>query len=353
MPRLSSYFAYLLGGDLPTASGPGNEQVTDLLLQLLPVGAARMYGLRRRAGDVYNLYAGVSDSLKAFWYDAISVLRQEINPATASFKLQDYEEALGFAATSGPTDVASRRLRIISKLREQGAFTVANIQAILAPLLGYTDASQLEIIEANRAALTAKHTYSNATGLSVPPFSTVTQQVWVADDGGCSDAGARLRINLTAADMTLLGVALTSGDRGTGPLGTVATDWGQPIPQSASGSDYDLFTPQVHDIAGAKITGWWTLTVTNYAGSFATLNSWSVFAEGGGHRDAAGNSGLGMQMHDWFVQFQAVKSSSTPDVASAESAIERIKPAESDGALITVETSTCDTSLVGPFICGA
>src|SRR5579859_5316948 len=121
---LAGQLSFPLGGSPQWISF---DQAFDLLVQLLPVGAAKLYGLVGKKGDAYNYFAGISDSLKAFCYDYIAQLRSEISPLSAAFKLVDYEAALGLsqtpAALTGITQ--ARRSQIVARLREQGAFTTA------------------------------------------------------------------------------------------------------------------------------------------------------------------------------------------------------------------------------------
>lgn len=353
-------FGYALGfplGWVYTLTGQVEitaDDALDLLIQLLPQGASQLYGLWQKSGDPYQFYAGLADSIKALCYDYIALMRAEINPQTTTYKLGDWETALGIAGTNTALfgSAAQRRLAIISKLREQGAFTPANIRAIIGPLFGYANPTALTLVECNRAALTVAHTYAGA-GYSIPNVANNgAAQVWVADDGGVSDAGAVLKLNVTCGDPSQLLVSLTSGDRGTG-TGPATVTWPRgSLRASASGLDVRLSTAQIQSIFGTKITGWWTLNINNQVGhQNITVNSWSVFVEGGGRRDAAGNSGLGMAMHEWSAVFETGKSTSTPDFAGATMALARVSPADSDPDITRGTNDLCDDALcVAPFI---
>jgi hypothetical protein len=367
---LQGRFAYLLGGAPPP--GLSSDQVLDLIIQLLPVGAARMYGLRRRAGDPYNFYAAVADSLKTFWYDAIAVLRQEINPATTGYKLGEWEAALGLSQTpialGGNTTL--RRLQIVSRLREQGAFTVANIQAILGPLLGYADPSQLKIIEANRGALTTAHTYSPwPSGVVIASGTAASTTVWVADDGSVSDGGVLLSFTVLCNSPELVSVTLTNPDGKIGSynVGTrgffsnatsQAYTWPAGTLPAAGFTAYQATLRAAGYFDGMVITGKWTVSISAGAqagGGNVQVNPITLFVEGGGVRDTAGNSGLGEQMHDWVVQYDPALGSA-PNFAAVVAAIARISPADSNPVLCrgTTDghvTAKCGSTLVGPFVC--
>jgi subtilisin-like proprotein convertase family protein len=359
MPQLG--LGYALGFPLGWVYALTNQiEVTaddalDLLIQLLPRGASKLYGLWQKSGDPYNFYAGIADALKAFCYDYLALLRAEINPQTATYKLGDFEAALGIAGTHTSLfgTPAARRAAIISKFREQGAFTVSNLRGILGPLLGYADPTQLKIVEADRAALTTAHTYAGPTFTVANVANNQTSQVFVKDDGGCSDAGAALTINVTCANPAQLQITLTTSNQGAGENGQMSVTWPRgALPATASGQSITLYTRQIADIFGAKITGWWTLNVDNSVGHQSiTVNSWSVFVEGGSTRDVAGNSGRGMAMHEWSAVFETAKSTSTPDFLAATLALARISPAESDADVVRGTTDLCDDPLcVSPFI---
>jgi uncharacterized protein YmfQ (DUF2313 family) len=355
MPITGS-LAYPLG--VPP-SGLSSDQVLDLLVQLLPVGASRWYGIRNKVGDVYNFYAATADALKAFWYDGIAILRGEINPATTAYKLPEWEAALGLSQTpialSGNTVL--RRLQIVSKLREQGAFTVSNIQGIIAPLLGYSSASALAVVEANRAALTAAHTYANSTGATLGALGSTTQTVYVPDDGGVSDAGLQLRVVLTGSNPEQVSFTLTGPSGAAPPVAATgnATGTGQAVVTFPAGSlaagavtSKSFWLPDASVSPGKYLFGTWSLQVTAGAAG-VTLVSWSLFVEGGGKRDRAGNSGLGEQMHDWGVQVNPNLVNS-PNVPAAKAALQRVQPADSNAYFVVGTTAKCGPTLYGPFV---
>jgi lysophospholipase L1-like esterase len=319
---LASPFAFALG---QVPGGLSTEQALDLLVQLLPDKFAKWTGILARRGDPYNFYAVVADAFKTFIYDGMAQLRLENNPATAGWRLPDYEAALGLSTT--PTALTGtpqrRRLQIISKLREQGATTIANIQSIVAPLLGYIDPSQLKVYECNRAALTAAHTYTNGSN-AIFTSTPVTQSVFVSDDGGVSDAGAQLLVTLTATNPELLTLTLTGPSGGAGS-GVATKTWpaGSLPPGNASSVLCRLNFPEA---AGKKIRGEWRLTMSS--SSPTQVINWSVFVEGGGLRDQNGGSGLGEEMHEWGV-FVDPALATAPDLPAVRAALQRIQPADS------------------------
>src|SRR6185503_19646634 len=211
----------------PFGTGPEGisaEEAVDLLIQLLPAGADRLYGLLSRTGDVYNYFAAIADAFKLYCYDMIATLRAEITPITAALKLGDYETAFGLATTlvaqNGTTP--QRRTAIISKMRESGAFTPANVRAIVGPLLGYADPSQLVVLEADRTALRSSHQYGG-NDLDILASTTATQTVFVADDAKVSATGPQIIGTMSHPRPDLLSITLTSPDAKshTWPVGTM------------------------------------------------------------------------------------------------------------------------------------
>jgi hypothetical protein len=299
-------------------------------VQLLPDGFARWTGIQNRRGDVYKFFAAIADALTMFVYDGIAQLKLENNPATAGWRLPDYEAALGLsttqtALTGTPT---ARRAQIISKLREQGASTIFNIQSILGPLLGYVDPTQLQVFECNRAALTAAHTYMNGSGAVF--ISPTTQTVYVADDGSVSDAGAQLFITVTATSVADLQLTLTGPASGVG-AGIASKVWpaGSIPGGNVSGAQFRLNFPEA---AGHKLLGEWALTMSSAASAVQVI-SWSLFVEGGGLRDAQGGSGLGEEMHEWGVFVDPVLALAQ-NIPAVKAAMTRIQPADSVADLL-------------------
>jgi hypothetical protein len=136
------------------------DEVRRFLLNLLPPGADKLYDLTP-AGDVFKLFDGLAATFKQFGFDLIETLRVEIFPSSCVQKLPDWEKALGLTGTFTTTNgtAAQRQTGVLSKLREFGSFTPYFVRSIIAPLLGYADFTQLRVIETNRDALTALHTY--------------------------------------------------------------------------------------------------------------------------------------------------------------------------------------------------
>lgn len=149
--------------------------------------------------------------LDAHGEQQLAQLALECNPLTCSpAGLAVWERGLGLAgsrvAQTGSADL--RRLQVITKLRDRGAPTLARIRGVVAPLLGYSAMDSLVILEPDRAALRAAHTYWWRGLLSL--FTTLT---WtVADHPVVSPAGAQVDLDLTISSLGYLKATLTSPD---------------------------------------------------------------------------------------------------------------------------------------------
>lgn len=346
---LGGSFAYPLGVP-PT--GLSSDQVLDLIVQLLPNGASKWMGIVNKKGDVYSFFAAVADSLKAFCYDGIAIVRSEISPMTAAYKLPEWEAALGLSQTSASLsgNTSARRTQIISRLREQGAFTIANIQAILGPLLGYVNPSQLVIYEVNRAALTTAHTYANNAGASIGGSSSVTQAVQALDDGTVSDAAVQLQVVLTCTNPEQLSFTLTGP---TGSHGQAVITWpaGSLPPGAVTAGTFLLYDSQQVSVGKSIFAGIpplsWTLQI-NTGAATCTLVSWQIFVEGLG-RDGNGYDGLGSEMYYWSVYADPTLINS-PQITAAKAAITRVQPAFSTPTLVQNASAQPTTVLFPPFI---
>ena len=309
------------------------EQARTSLKSHFPPGASDLYDWDNPDTDIYRLTLAAAQYLKQFGYDYVDLLQlQEFSPATAVLKLPDWEAALGISyGSASPANqwTATRQNAVVSKLREGGACTLANIRAAIEPLLGYSTANvgTLQVIETNRAALTAAHTYTNATGATIGAVGNAVQTVTVADDGVISAAGVQVTVTLTTAAVSLVSFVLLGP---AGSAGQVSASWsaGYLGNGAASNSTYTLYLPSA---AGKAINGVWNFTVQ--AGSAAvTLVNWAVIVEGAG-RDSAGNDGLGASIFEWGVMAEPPKANS-PDYIGARRALARMQPAYSKAKLL-------------------
>jgi uncharacterized protein YmfQ (DUF2313 family) len=290
--------------------------------------------------DLYEEWYAIAASFKTAVTDRIDALRRERNPAQAVEKLEDFEVTLGlhFTQTAQFGTDAQRQGQLVGRFRESLPLTIAGIQTIMQPYLLYADPTQIQVIEPNRAAQKAAHTYAFPSAVSIPFGTAVTITANVTDDSFVSDMGAQLFINLQVAGSAASGfITLTGPDDFS-----VGFDMGDYLSlgvPSGMNTVFDLvlyapqFAPQLNaDKTGynrRQIKGLWKLTVRN----MDVINTASVFVEGVG-RNAAGQDGLGAAMFEWGVLAEHAKMGAGADLAGAAAAIQRINHAHLIGDLI-------------------
>jgi len=305
------------------------DEARRFLLNLLPPGAERLYSLVP-GGDVYQLFDAFAATVKQFGFDLLDVLRLEITPAECIEKLGDWESALAlvstWAALHGTAE--QRRAGILSRLREAGGFTRSLVRAVIAPLFGFLNPATLQILNTDRAAMRAAHTYTGADANQPMPG---TFSVAVNDDGRVTKAGAQLSITLTAPALEQLTLQLSTPD-------------GQTKTWSALGSGAitnQAFLLGAPELAGARVWGLWTLAISGTG----TLVKWSLFAEG------AGLGGLAGDVFEWGVYLDpahAGENGVAPDLHAVGQTMARIQHAHADGHIIRAFSASPDTPLAIP-----
>jgi uncharacterized protein YmfQ (DUF2313 family) len=325
------------------------EETRRWLLNLLPPGADKLYDLTS-AGDVYKLFDGFAQAFKQFGHDLLETLRAEIFPSSAVQKLPDWEKAIGltasYFATNGAT--AQRQSGILAKLREFGSFTPYLVRAVVAPLLGYADFTQLRVMETNRYAFTNLHTYQDSPldgQGAIPANGSVTRSIYVPDGGNASRAGAKLTLGLIHPAVQGLTITLTA------PSGKSKT-W-RNIGQGAAtyGHTWLLYAPE---FARTQCNVRWTLMVTDSSDNSGSLLAWWLFVEGVGSNlpgpAGPGAGGLAGDIFDWGVVIDPALAGAVrpPDYSGARFAINRIKHAHTNGHLIRSIAPQPDSALAIP-----
>ena len=319
---LAGTLAFGLGG--AGTLTPAEQAAFSWLLSLYPPGTNDLYDVDTPASDVGAFFVALAQALAAQGPARVATLRTEVMPSTAVQKISDWEAALGLLAS---TNTGQRQAAVVGKLREQGASTLANVRAVIAPLLGYANSSALGIVESSRSALTTLDTYTNAISGTIAGGGSLTRLILVSDDGTVSNAGAQLQL-VTPVISNLADVSVTL----TGPDGT-AVIWST-LPFFRGYSSYaGTLTLRSLTFAGKQINGEWTVTVSSSAGnvSWASLG---LFVEGiGRYGSMAGCEGLGAQNFSWsiLVDPTMVGVSSPTDYAAARRALLRIEQAHTSG----------------------
>lgn len=294
--------------------------------------AALLAGFPPGVEDIWNFEAAPGQHLEAIAklvqseiVEPLDSLALEVNPITAAENLPRWERALGITAPAATT--AQRRTVVVSRLRELGrTVTRPMVQGVLAPLLDMADASQVVVIESDRDALRALHTYpwSGSESFTTSP-ATVYFRVF--DDAGVSPAGAQVNIQLTYNDASLLVATLTAPD---GTTATV-TDFAR---GAASGTTYRLYFKSLAGAAvGGPRGGTWSLAISTTGTGSGTLTAASLFVEGAG-RDGTLHDGLGAAVWFWGVMVEDDKIGANADLVATRRALQRIRYACRPAALL-------------------
>jgi hypothetical protein len=255
--------------------------------------------------------------------DQVDTLRQELSPLSCVQNLPDWERALGVDQTRialfGTVD--QRRAQVLSRLREYGPPTVANVQTIVNGYLRYADPSQLVVVECPRDDLRLAHTYVWTGAQAFGPGAAAV--TWtVRDDARVSKAGAQLDLTLTVPELGDLTATLTGPSGAPHPFTRVGRG-------AVGASAIRLYCKAA---AGELVMGTWQLSLNLTAGA-GTLTRADLFVEGLG-LDEKGFNGLGAAKFYWGVVAEQDKLGAGYDLEAASVAIDRISYARSVGNLI-------------------
>lgn len=301
-------------------------QVRQLLVGGMPPGSEDLWDFRSST-VVGRLFSALAAGHKATAHDFLELQRREGNPLTIVSDIPDWEQALSLSQSAtalfGTPD--QRRGQVLSSLRQSAEATFDNIRAIVQPFFNYADPAQIQILEADREALRAAHTYAGKTlPLTIGAGGVGVVNFQVPDEGRVSRAGAWLFLNVDSNNLILTSFTLR------GPISGQAS-WSSIDSGVVTAQDYSLPTLQLLDEPAGP--GAWELTI-NCLGTGLTLNSASLFLEGQGY-GVTRLEGLGGVVHTWAVVFDASKVApgATSDLPGAYLALRRIKPAHTSFTL--------------------
>mgnify|MGYP000887831931 CR=1 FL=1 len=183
--------------------------LTDELISAMPEGFSDLMDLADPDGPG-PLFTALGAVIKQVGTDQVDDLRDQLSPLTCSTEtLAIWEAGLGLLDTplTRTESVEFRRVQVISRLREWGAPTRDLIRRVVFALLGYSNPEDVVILESDRAALRALHTYS---WRGVRPEDTrITLQV--KDGGKAGNGGAALDVGIIG-DWTAATIKLTIPD---------------------------------------------------------------------------------------------------------------------------------------------
>lgn len=314
----------------PTVGNSSIDDVRERIVGKLPRGADRIYDLAPD-GDYYKFFQAIAASLKGA-FDLVDTLRAELfSPRRV---LAAWERVFGLTTTNVAKKgtLAQRRAQVTAAWRVAAGQNASapNVQAVLAPLLGYSDPANVEIVRCSRSGLEREHTYPVPADLSIAASSTTTIKILVSEDAGrASSSGARLTLYFSDADLSGYSITLTAPD------GTSKT-WNR-------GWSTVALVLYGKEFAHTQIQGTWTLAITRGAGGAQTLyQGGGLFVEAiGRHQDTGGASA------HWGVYADPnhlSENGTTADLEAADAAIKRMAPAHTDARVILSQEAWPDTS---------
>lgn len=289
------------------------QELKSALLAGFPPGVEDIWNFEATPGQ--NLEA-IAQLVESELVEPLDALATEVNPITAEANLPRWERALGITAPAAA--IAQRRAVVVSRLRELGrTVTRPMVQGVLAPLLDLADASQVVVIESDRDAQRALHSYpwTGSTSFTATPATIYFR---VLDDAAVSPAGAQVDITVTYSDASLIVATLTAPDS------TVVTVSGF-ARGAASGTTFRLYFKGVAGAAvGGARGGTWSLAISTTGAGSGSITAASLFVEGTG-RDGTLHDGLGAAVWFWGVMVEDDKIGPNADLVAARRALQRVR----------------------------
>ena len=316
------------------------KELLDFLVQGLPPGLSDSWDLQPNPADpdFYEELYALAQGVKWAVTDRIERLRAERNPATAVEKLEDYELALGLLQTRTGQfgTIAQRQGQVVGRFRESGGLTKFAIRTVMQSYLRYADPADILVIEADRAATKAVHTYAFTAPLVLTGVTNLT--VNVPDDSYVSDGGVQLRIGVETIGAPTAPVIEITGPDGFKHRWDIAYYESLGVVVGAN-TVFDLelraqdFAPRLADDGYTwvrrRINGTWTLTLRN----LDKLNFAGLFVEGVG-RNSAGQDGRGYALFEWGVLAETAKLGAGADLLGAAEAVRRMDHCHLNGHLL-------------------
>lgn len=316
----------------PSAGKLSVDQVRGRILAQFPVGIEETYDLQP-GGDYFKYFQAIAEAFKTFAYDAVEMLRSEAIPSRSLFKLSTWEGLFGIAqarvAKVGTVPQRQAQVRAAWRAAARQGSSEPEISAAIGPLLGYNPSTPIELINMNRDALTAAHSYGPEADVLCPASQTKNMDLFIAFDGGkVSSAGARLFLTFDNPDLTGIVITLIS------PTGKIK-EWDGPY----TAGPLVLYAPE---FAGLPIQGKWRVSITNGSGSDHTLLAGGILhAEGvnPGQRTAGAMFCWGVYADPAHLGENGVAA----DIAGAERMLNRMKQAHTEARVILSKTPYPDT----------
>lgn len=290
------------------------------LSQFLPPGFTRWMAVSS-TDTIGKILASMAQGFNAYGHAVLDTLRTELDPSKLTERLADWEEIfrVGESNIARFGTIDDRRRQLISRHREWGTPTPDMIRAVIGPMLGYANPSQLTIVECVRSALDTANAVSLGSG-AIPAGGVLTLTGTNKDRGVVSDGGARLNLTFGVSQATApIVVRLTAPDGYYEDFTFPAGD----ATGIAPGSRGRVLRASV--FAGHGVYGTWTarFTDTGAAGAsvVATLN-----AEGFGRAPVSLYDGLSAAIFEWSVLVDQALWNGTLDWPTTRESLRRLTP---------------------------
>lgn len=338
------------------------DEVRERIVGALPPGIEGWLDFTP-GGDFYKFFQSIAEAFQVHGVGLYEILRAELSPGSSRYLLSAWEAIFGLetSRTTLRGLLPDRQAQVVASWRAVALdSSKESVRAVIGPLLGYADPSQLLILEPTRAAVTALHeltvgSLTNEVVAAVPDSTSFT--FLVRDRGQVSTGGAMIAFEGLNTDGTSLDswlISLTAPDSTVVldevPLGTAA--------QVIASGDIVLRRPIQR---GIDIYGDWTLTITwteASTGAGFDVAAINVLLEGIG-RDAWNYDGLGAAIYHWTVLAQPAYLGVThdADIQAAQDALTRLQQSHTIGgvALSALDGSIgaiCSDAIAGLCVCG-
>lgn len=187
------------------------QDITDELISGMPEGFTDLMDMQDPDGPG-PLFAALGAVLAETAIDRLDDLRDQLSPTACSGDtLADWEAALALSPSriARAGSIAQRRAQVIARLREWGAPTLDLIRRVVYSYLGYSTPADVVILESDRDALRALHTYRWTGSRSIGPVST---DLIVADGGTVGPGGAAVDLCCSTDELASCAVTVYAPD---------------------------------------------------------------------------------------------------------------------------------------------
>ena len=250
-------------------TAPTRDEIREaVLIDGMPPDSRQLLDYDNTSSNVWKEADAEAGAFKAHAFDLVEQLRAESLPSAATSTthglLEDFERAYGIPAPTTAIfyDDTSRAARVVSRVREFGASTTANILAAARAVSGTT--SSVSIVETGRDFLTAanwREIPGAYYGTAIAPFADTEIDIDAADNATTSNAGARFTIRITHPEVQSIYLIMYAPDGTASGRYYFGTG-------SVAAQDFVFFWPAA---SGLGISGRWRFVITDNEGAGGTI----------------------------------------------------------------------------------